>query len=308
MSTVIEAIDVCKTFGEQRVSKNISLSVREGSIYGLLGPNGAGKTTLIRMLSTITQPDSGEIRFRGDALKEVHAHQMGYMPEERGLYKKMTVAEQLLFFAELRGLSNRDAKAAVKHWLQRLDMMDWARKKVEEISKGMAQKVQFVSCVLHNPKLLILDEPFSGFDPVNADLIKDLILELKRGGTSVIFSTHRMDNVESLCDHLAIIHKGEKVLDGSVSEIRRNHFTGMYDVGYHEEVVWDLGEAAPLSMEKNSDGKVVYRFQTSEVFTPEHLLSAAMLKGKLVHYTEHIPSIHEIFVDTVSKGGAPIAL
>ena len=308
MSTVIEAIDVCKTFGEQRVSKNISLAVREGSIYGLLGPNGAGKTTLIRMLSTITQPDYGEIRFRGDALKEVHAHQMGYMPEERGLYKKMTVAEQLLFFAELRGLSNRDAKAAVKHWLQRLDMMDWARKKVEEISKGMAQKVQFVSCVLHNPKLLILDEPFSGFDPVNADLIKDLILELKRGGTSVIFSTHRMDNVESLCDHLAIIHKGEKVLDGSVSEIRRNHFTGMYDVGYHEEVVWDLGEAAPLSMEKNSDGKVVYRFQTSEVFTPEHLLSAAMLKGKLVHYTEHIPSIHEIFVDTVSKGGAPIAL
>jgi ABC-2 type transport system ATP-binding protein len=308
MSTVIEAIDVCKTFGEQRVSKNISLAVREGSIYGLLGPNGAGKTTLIRMLSTITQPDSGEIRFRGDALKEVHAHQMGYMPEERGLYKKMTVAEQLLFFAELRGLSNRDAKAAVKHWLQRLDMMDWARKKVEEISKGMAQKVQFVSCVLHNPKLLILDEPFSGFDPVNADLIKDLILELKRGGTSVIFSTHRMDNVESLCDHLAIIHKGEKVLDGSVSEIRRNHFTGMYDVGYHEEVLWDLGEAAPLSMEKNSDGKVVYRFQTSEVFTPEHLLSAAMLKGKLVHYTEHIPSIHEIFVDTVSKGGAPIAL
>jgi ABC-2 type transport system ATP-binding protein len=308
MSTVIEAIDVCKTFGEQRVSKSISLAVREGSIYGLLGPNGAGKTTLIRMLSTITQPDSGEIRFRGDALKEVHAHQMGYMPEERGLYKKMTVAEQLLFFAELRGLSNRDAKAAVKHWLQRLDMMDWARKKVEEISKGMAQKVQFVSCVLHNPKLLILDEPFSGFDPVNADLIKDLILELKRGGTSVIFSTHRMDNVESLCDHLAIIHKGEKVLDGSVSEIRRNHFTGMYDVGYHEEVVWDLGEAAPLSMEKNSDGKVVYRFQTSEVFTPEHLLSAAMLKGKLVHYTEHIPSIHEIFVDTVSKGGAPIAL
>jgi ABC-2 type transport system ATP-binding protein len=308
MSTVIEAINVCKTFGEQRVSKNISLAVREGSIYGLLGPNGAGKTTLIRMLSTITQPDSGEIRFRGDALKDVHAHQMGYMPEERGLYKKMTVAEQLLFFAELRGLSNRDAKAAVKHWLQRLDMMDWARKKVEEISKGMAQKVQFVSCVLHNPKLLILDEPFSGFDPVNADLIKDLILELKRGGTSVIFSTHRMDNVESLCDHLAIIHKGEKVLDGSVSEIRRNHFTGMYDVGYHEEVLWDLGEAAPLSMEKNSDGKVVYRFQTSEVFTPEHLLSAAMLKGKLVHYTEHIPSIHEIFVDTVSKGGAPIAL
>lgn len=308
MSTVIEAIDVCKTFGEQRVSKHISLSVKEGSIYGLLGPNGAGKTTLIRMLSTITQPDTGEIRFMGEALKEVHAHQMGYMPEERGLYKKMTVAEQLLFFAELRGLSTKDAQASVKHWLKRLDMMDWARKKVEEISKGMAQKVQFVSCVLHNPKLLILDEPFSGFDPVNADLIKDLILELKAGGTSVIFSTHRMDNVESLCDHLAIIHRGEKVLDGSVSDIRRDQFKGMYDVGYHQEVVWGSGEESPLTMEKNSDGKVVYRFQTSDSFTPSQLLNLAMQKGTLVHYSEHIPSIHEIFVDTVSKGGEPIAL
>ena len=308
MSSVIEAIDVCKTFGEQRVSKNISLKVAEGSIYGLLGPNGAGKTTLIRMLSTITQPDSGEIRFRGEALKEIHAHQMGYMPEERGLYKKMTVAEQLLFFAELRGLSTRDAQAAVKHWLKRLDMMDWARKKVEEISKGMAQKVQFVSCVLHNPKLLILDEPFSGFDPVNADLIKDLILELKNGGTSVIFSTHRMDNVESLCDHLAIIHHGEKVLDGSVSEIRRNHFTGMFDVGYHGEVDWLDAKVKPVSVEHHSDGKVMYRFQTDQDFGPTDLLSVAMAKGGLVHYSEHIPSIHEIFVNTVSKGGTPIAL
>ena len=158
MSQVIEAIQVCKTFGEQRVSKNINLSVPPGSIYGLLGPNGAGKTTLIRMLATITQPDSGNILFKGEPLREIHAHQMGYMPEERGLYKKMTVAEQLLFFAELRGLSRTEAKTSVKYWLQRLDMMDWARKKVEEISKGMAQKVQFVSCVLHNPQLLILDE------------------------------------------------------------------------------------------------------------------------------------------------------
>jgi ABC-2 type transport system ATP-binding protein len=220
MSTVIEAINVCKTFGEQRVSKNISLAVREGSIYGLLGPNGAGKTTLIRMLSTITQPDSGEIRFRGDALKDAHAHQMGYMPEERGLYKKMTVAEQLLFFAELRGLSNRDAKAAVKHWLQRLDMMDWARKKVEEISKGMAQKVQFVSCVLHNPKLLILDEPFSGFDPVNAELIKNEILELKEKGTTILLSTHRMESVELLCDQVAMLNQSKKILDGTIREIK----------------------------------------------------------------------------------------
>lgn len=308
MSKVIEAIKVCKTFGEQRVSKSIDLAVEQGSIYGLLGPNGAGKTTLIRMLSTITQPDSGEILFKGEALKESHAHQMGYMPEERGLYKKMTVADQLLFFAELRGLSPKDAKASVKHWLQRMDMMSWARKKVEEISKGMAQKVQFVSCVLHNPQLLILDEPFSGFDPVNADLIKDLIIELKNQGTSIIFSTHRMDNVESLCDHLAIIHQGEKVLDGSVSEIRRNHFTGMFDVGYHGEVDWLDAKVKPVSVEHHSDGKVMYRFQTGQDFGPTDLLSVAMAKGGLVHYSEHIPSIHEIFVNTVSKGGTPIAL
>lgn len=301
MSKVIEAIDVCKTFGEQRVSKNIHLAVEQGSIYGLLGPNGAGKTTLIRMLSTITRPDSGEIRFLGETLQDIHAHKMGYMPEERGLYKKMTVAEQLLFFAELRGLTTSEAKASVKHWLQRLDMMGWARKKVEEISKGMAQKVQFVTCVLHNPQLLILDEPFSGFDPVNADLIKDLIIELKDQGTSIIFSTHRMDNVESLCDHLAIIHQGEKVLDGSVSDIRRNHFTGAYEVGYHAEVSWEGSMAQPILERIESDGKWVYRFQTSEQFSPEQLLTAASGKGGLVHYLEHIPSIHEIFVETVSK-------
>lgn len=312
MSKVIEAIKVCKTFGEQRVSKNIDLAVEQGSIYGLLGPNGAGKTTLIRMLSTITQPDSGEILFKGEALKESHAHQMGYMPEERGLYKKMTVADQLLFFAELRGLSTKDAKASVKHWLQRLDMMEWARKKVEEISKGMAQKVQFVSCVLHNPQLLILDEPFSGFDPVNADLIKDLIIELKNQGTSIIFSTHRMDNVESLCDHLAIIHQGEKVLDGGVSEIRRKYATGVYEVGFYQAVEWGggmsaTGESTLISEQQQSDGKVVYRFQTSDSFSPDQLLKLAMGKGNLVHFSEHVPSIHEIFVDTVSKPVEPIA-
>ena len=310
MSQVIEAIQVCKTFGEQRVSKNINLSVPPGSIYGLLGPNGAGKTTLIRMLATITQPDSGNILFKGEPLREIHAHQMGYMPEERGLYKKMTVAEQLLFFAELRGLSRTEAKTSVKYWLQRLDMMDWARKKVEEISKGMAQKVQFVSCVLHNPQLLILDEPFSGFDPVNADLIKDLIIELKDRGTSILFSTHRMDNVESLCDRLAIIHQGEKVLDGSVRDIRRNHFTGVFEVGFNQPVNWETSEdKGPLPLEGTaqwqSDGKAVYRFQTSDSFTPSDLLNLSMKKGELVHFSEHIPSIHEIFVDAVSKPAQP---
>lgn len=180
------------------------------------------------------------------------------------------------------------------------------KKKVEEISKGMAQKVQFVSCVLHNPQLLILDEPFSGFDPVNADLIKDLIIELRNQGTSIIFSTHRMDNVESLCDHLAIIHQGEKVLDGGVSEIRRKYATGVYEVGFYQSVKWDSaiaanGKSTLISEQNQSDGKVVYRFQTSDSFTPEQLLKLAMGKGNLVHFSEHIPSIHEIFVDTVSK-------
>ena len=230
MNKVIEAINVCKTYGEQRVSKNIDLAVAQGSIYGLLGPNGAGKTTLIRMLSTITQPDSGEILFKGEPLRESHAQQMGYMPEERGLYKKMTVADQLVFFAELRGLSTKDAKASVKHWLQRLDMMDWARKKVEEISKGMAQKVQFVSCVLHNPQLLILDEPTSAIDAKGELEFFNNVYESHRGKATLIVS-HRFSTVRT-ADTIIVLDGGAIVDFGSHAELmqRGGLYKEMFDI------------------------------------------------------------------------------
>ncbi len=300
------ATNIYKKFGDQQVSHNISIQLNKGEIYGLLGPNGAGKTTLIRMLSTITQPDQGEIIFQGKPLQSTDSQFMGYMPEERGLYKKMSVADQLLFFAELRGLSNQEAKAAVKHWLGRLEMLEWSKKKIEEISKGMAQKVQFVSCIMHNPKLLILDEPFSGFDPVNADMIKNLILELKSQGTSILFSTHRMDNVEELCDKIGIIHQGKKVLDGSVSEIRRNAFTGIFEIGFHGVISFEQHPLAAhvVKSTQTNDGRYIYYIQTSESLTMQQLLlQASSLSLPLIHFSEHIPTVHDIFVKTVEVSG-----
>ena len=300
MTPIISAINVCKTFGKQEVSKNISLALNPGEIYGLLGPNGAGKTTLIRMLATITQPDSGEIRFHNQPLIANHSQRMGYMPEERGLYKKMSVADQLLFFAQLRGMNQNEAKTKVKYWLERLEMMDWAKKKIEEISKGMAQKVQFVSCIMHQPELLILDEPFSGFDPVNADLIKELILELQRAGCSILFSTHRMDNVEELCDRIGIIYNGEKIMDGSISEIKRSHFTGLYDLGFHETVDTSTLNEEVVHCWNTNDGRTMYRFQTNELFTPSSLLLWGNSQPQnLIYFSEYIPSIHDIFVSAV---------
>jgi ABC-2 type transport system ATP-binding protein len=203
VTPIIEAIDVVKTFGNTQAANHIHLQIPENSIYGLLGPNGAGKTTFIRMVTTISRPDSGKILYKGQALNQNDALKMGYMPEERGLYKKMSVIDQLLFFAEIKGMSRTDAKQEAVKWLTRLEMQTWAGKKLEELSKGMAQKVQFLCTIIHRPEFIILDEPFSGFDPVNADLIKDLIIELRNNGATILFSTHRMDNVEELCDFCA---------------------------------------------------------------------------------------------------------
>jgi ABC-2 type transport system ATP-binding protein len=306
MTPIISAREVNKSFGQQAVSKNISLDLLPGEIYGLLGPNGAGKTTLIRMLATITQPDSGEIFFNGNPLHPDHSQRMGYMPEERGLYKKMSVADQLLFFAQLRGLNQAEAKAKVKYWLERLEMMDWAKKKIEEISKGLAQKVQFVSCIMHKPELLILDEPFSGFDPVNADLIKELILELQQEGCSILFSTHRMDNVEELCSKIGIIHRGEKVMDGSISEIKRGNFSGKYDVGFHESMENTAYPVIPIKSWITNDGRYMMRFQTSENFGPQQLMQWATTQSTpMVYFSEYIPSIHDIFVATVDQSNTP---
>lgn len=218
---MLKLINVTKSYADKVAVRNLSLEITHGEIFGLLGPNGAGKTSTIRMICGITYPDKGTVEFLGQPMCAELQSKIGYLPEERGLYRKMTVSETLLYFAELKGLSRRAAKARVEHWAARFDMRTWLKKKVEELSKGMQQKVQFISVVLHEPELLILDEPFSGLDPINSELIMDVILELRKAGKTILFSTHRMEQVEKLCDSIALINNGEKVLSGSVRDIKR---------------------------------------------------------------------------------------
>lgn len=299
---LIETHSVTKTFGSQTACDAVSLAIPQGSLYGLLGPNGAGKTTLIRMITTITRPDSGEIFFNGQPLNDSHAAGMGYMPEERGLYKKMSVIDQMLFFAEIKGLTGAQARDRARYWLNRMEIASWANKKLEELSKGMAQKVQFLCTILHNPEFIILDEPFSGFDPVNADLVKDLIIELNKNGSTILFSTHRMDNVEELCSHICIVNNGKKVLDGEAGGIRRRMFKQIYEAGYLEEVNFNDDEIHPAKMERTSDGRFMYHFDLSTEPKPEKLLAMCVSKGGLIHFSESLPTMHQIFVNTI-KGG-----
>lgn len=289
---------VYKYFGDVCVNDDISLEVKSGSILGLLGPNGAGKTTLMRMLSTVTTPDRGEIFFQDTPINQKIISQIGYMPEERGLYRKMTVVDQLLYFAELKGMSRSQAKENVKHWMNKLDIVSWADKKMEELSKGMAQKVQFISTILHKPQLLILDEPFSGFDPVNADLVKDLIIELKDKGATIIFSTHRMDNVEELCDQIAIIHQGKKKLDGEISEVRHSFRQNEYDITFNEDI--SIPQAYQVELSKIELTGKTYRIKLNNNQNSKELLQWAFNTGNLIAFKEHIPSIHQIFVNQVS--------
>ena len=228
-NNLIEVKDVVKSFGDYVALDKINLSIPAGSVYGLLGPNGAGKTTLMRIVNQITAPDSGKILFNNEKLSKKHIKEIGYMPEERGLYKKMKVGEQALYLAQLKGLKYNEALKRLKKWFEKLEIIDWWDKKVEELSKGMAQKIQFIVTVMHSPKLLIFDEPFSGFDPVNASIIKEEILTLSKSGTTIIFSTHRMESVEEICTHIALINKSRTILDGSINQIKKQfhkiHFT-----------------------------------------------------------------------------------
>ena len=224
--------NIVKQYAAHRALDNVSLEIEKGKIFGLLGPNGAGKTSLIRIITQITAPDSGEVIFNGERLNANHIAQIGYLPEERGLYKKMEIGEQVLYLARLKGLSTAEATRRVKYWFEKLEMGGWWNKKVEDLSKGMQQKVQFVATILHNPELIILDEPFSGFDPVNADIIKNEILELNKQGSTFIFSTHRMESVEELCDNIALIHRSKKILDGTVEGIKEQYRNNTYRVEY----------------------------------------------------------------------------
>jgi ABC-2 type transport system ATP-binding protein len=306
MSNILEVNQVVKQYGDYKALNQVSLTVPKGSIYGLLGPNGAGKTSLIRIINQITMPDSGEIILDGTILKPEDVMYIGYMPEERGLYKSMKVGEQCLYLAQLKGLSKNDAKIQLNYWFDKLEIQGWWNKKIQELSKGMAQKIQFVVTVLHQPKLLILDEPFSGFDPVNANLIKDEIIELNKKGTSVIFSTHRMESVEEMCDYIALIHKSNKLIEGKVTDVKKQFRTNSYEVGILsdnvEGLLLDLSKKFTLSRTNfkslNDELKLEINLGTS---TPNELLSILISRGQLTHFMEKIPSVNDIFIKTVTE-------
>ena len=306
MSNILEVKNVIKQYGDYTALNNVSLTIPKGSIYGLLGPNGAGKTSLIRIINQITLPDSGEIILDGAILKPDDVQYIGYMPEERGLYKSMKVGEQCLYLAQLKGLSKHDAKTQLDYWFDKLEIQGWWNKKIQELSKGMAQKIQFVVTVLHKPKLLILDEPFSGFDPVNANLIKDEIIELNRQGTSVIFSTHRMESVEEMCDHIALIHKSNKLIEGKLTDVKKQFRTNSYEVGILtdniEGLMFDLSQKFTLSQTNfkslNDELKLEINLGTA---TPNELLNTLIQCGQVTHFMEKIPSVNDIFIKTVTE-------
>mgnify|MGYP003450842135 CR=1 FL=1 len=306
MSSILEVKNVVKQYGDYVALNSVSLSIPKGSIYGLLGPNGAGKTSLIRIINQITLPDSGEVLLDGEKLQPHHIQQIGYLPEERGLYKSMKVGEQCLYLAQLKGLSKKEAKVQLDYWFEKLDIKGWWNKKIEELSKGMAQKIQFVVCVLHQPKLLIFGEPFSGFGPVNANIIKDEILSLKEKGTTIIFSTHRMESVEELCDHIALIHKSNKLIEGKLEEVKRQYRSNSFEVGILtdnvEGLMYDLTQkftVGPANFKSlNQELKLEIQLGTG---TPNELLQVLTQRGQVTHFVEKIPSVNDIFIKTVTE-------
>ena len=306
MSNILEVQNVVKQYGDYTALNNVSLHVPKGSIYGLLGPNGAGKTSLIRIINQITMPDSGLVLLDGEKLNPEHVKHIGYMPEERGLYKTMKVGEQCLYLAQLKGMPEAEAKKQLKYWFEKFEIQGWWDKKIQELSKGMAQKIQFIVTVLHQPKLLILDEPFSGFDPVNANLIKDEIIELNKKGTSVIFSTHRMESVEEMCDYIALIHKSNKLIEGKLDDVKRQHRTNTYQVGIVTEniegLMLQLTHKFTLNQTNfkslNDDLKLEVHLGQ---YNSNDLLSILTQFGQVTHFVEKIPTVNDIFIQTVSQ-------
>ena len=298
---ILEAIDVHKTYSAHTALAGVSLAIPEQSIFGLLGPNGAGKTSLIRIINQITAADSGEIRLRGERLQPKHIADIGYLPEERGLYKKMKVGEQLIYLARLRGLSRAEAVGRIKDWLTRFEIKDWADKNVEDLSKGMQQKIQFIATVLHQPSLIILDEPFSGFDPINANLLKDEILRLRDEGATVIFSTHRMESVEEMCDHIALINRAHKVLDGPVKGIRDQFRTSTYEVEGKGRLMVVHPDFEVLEHHERENGHFYDLIRLHAGVSPNDLLRYLIGSVEVHAFRELIPSINEIFIRRVRE-------
>ena len=307
MEYLLQANNVSKSFGEFKALNDVTIQVPKGSVFGLLGPNGAGKTTLIRIINQITMPDSGNVILDGEPLRPDHIQNIGYLPEERGLYKSMKVGEQCVYLAQLKGLTANEAKKRLKYWFERLEIGDWWNKKIQELSKGQAQKIQFIVTVMHNPKLLIFDEPFSGFDPINANLIKDEILKLRDDGATVIFSTHRMESVEEMCDHIALIHKSNKILDGKLIDIKRAYQSNTFEVG----LLTDNKEAVSAALKekfeitpttfKSINDELQYKVKIPQTHSANDLVSFLTSHGQLNHFVEVIPSANDIFIETVQK-------
>lgn len=299
--------NINKVFESTRALTDVSLSVNKGSIFGLLGPNGAGKTTLIRIINQITAPDSGEVTLEGHRMTSRDVEKIGYLPEERGLYKKMKIGDQALYLAQLKGMSRHDALKALKYWFEKFEISGWWDKKVEELSKGMQQKVQFVTTVVHGPQLLIFDEPFTGFDPINANLIKQEILDLRDNGATILFSTHNMGTVEDLCDHIALINKSKKILDGAVNDVKENFKTNIFEVTYtgdYGKVESSLGQSFSIleHAESNTGNKVKIRHLNGSGSNDllRHLLGVAEIKS----FREIIPNMNDIFIRVVESYNA----
>jgi ABC-2 type transport system ATP-binding protein len=285
-----------KSYGSSRALTDLDLYVPKGIIFGLLGPNGAGKTTLIRIINQIIEGDSGTILINGQTLSPSHISQIGYLPEERGLYKKMKVWDQMVYFARLKGLSLKEAKSRINYWLEKLEIGSWKDRKIEDLSKGMAQKIQFISTIIHQPALLILDEPFSGFDPINAEIIKDEILGLKEQGTTIILSTHRMESVEILCDRVAMIHQSRKILDGTIKEVKSSFRPDVFTV-----TLDNLTDRLPQELTSQVSGDSCHFSIPLNGKTPNELLGEVMEYGQVKQFEEVIPSMEEIFIHQIKS-------
>ena len=307
MKNLLSIDSVSKKFGSHTALNNISLNIPEGCIYGLLGPNGAGKTTLIRIINQISLPDSGKVFFSDQELNASHIKQIGYLPEERGLYPKMKIGEQAIYLAQLKGMDRKMARLELKKWFDKFEISDWWNKKVTELSKGMAQKVQFIVTVLHKPKLLIFDEPFSGFDPINANLIKDEILQLNKEGATVIFSTHRMESVEELCEYITLINKSNKILDGNLDEIKKDFKTNTFEVAVNAPDAKSLENKLKLEYEifdptfRTIGDNLRMNIRLVSGQNSDKLINLLNSNSRLIHFKEVIPNVNEIFINSVKN-------
>jgi ABC-2 type transport system ATP-binding protein len=294
--TLLSLQNLVKQFGNYKASDDVSFNIPTGRIFGLLGPNGAGKTTLIRMITRILYPDSGHILFNGEPLSEKHTERIGYMPEERGLYKKMKVGEHLIYLGRLKGLSRQQAKENVMGWLKKFEIESWYNKNIEELSKGMSQKAQFIATVLHNPDLLILDEPFSGLDPINSKLIEEEIRAMSKEGKTIIFSTHRMEQVEEICDEIVLVNKGKKILEGGVKELKQRFKENKFKVAFNDEI--KNGLLSQMNVIQQNPGEVIVKFD--EEHHGNELLKLFVENGvEVTSFNEQLPSINEIFIRQV---------